>query len=287
MNSKTKRLMRPKLLDNDTQFERDIFQDRIQRQNLIKHHYGLNAAPLTLPDEELLIRGFATVLNLCDHNMVINHPLLGLKLTINKTVGAKYGYLMSCGDYQAQMLSMIQSYIEKGDKVLEIGSGLGVTTSLIGLISQEEVTAVEPQMNLHNVIKENCNLNKTNVHILHTSITPEKNNHETDFHIMQDYLSSSLFQQSGQVDVSIKVPQTSLKGLIENLSSINTLVFDIMGAEIGLIYEPEIEHFKKIICCLNTPIIGEEKTAHIVNHLIHKGYELKNIRGLVFVFCKK
>lgn len=199
MNSKTKRLMRPKLLDNDIRFEREIFKNRIQRQDLIRNHYGLNAAPLSLPDEELLIRGFATVLNLCDHNLVITHPLLGLKLVINKTVGAKYGYLMSCGDYQAQMLSMIQSYIEKGDKVLEIGSGLGVTTSLIGLISHEEVTAVEPQINLHGVIKENCKLNQAKANILHTSITPEAQSAETDFHVMQDYLSSSIFSQSGQM----------------------------------------------------------------------------------------
>lgn len=85
----------------------------------------------------------------------------------------------------------------------------------------------------------------------------------------------------------MKVPQTTLQSLLKQAHHANTLLFDIMGAEIGLVYESEIEHFKKIICCLNTPIIGEEKTAHIVNHLIHKGYEFKNIRGLIFVFCKK
>lgn len=287
MNSKTKRHIWPKLLDNDIQFERGIFQDRLHRQDLIKNHYGLNATPLTLPDEELLIRGFATVLNLCDHNIVITHPILGIKLIINKSVGAKYGYLMSCGDYQAQMLDMIQLYIQKGDKTLEIGSGLGVTTSFIGIKSQEKVIAVEPQINLHSIIQQNCALNDAKVDILHSSITPESASSETDFHVMQDYLSSSLFNKTGDVDVSIKVPQTPLKELLQKEVTVNTLVFDIMGAEIGLIYEPEIEQFQKIICCLNTPIIGEEKTAHIINHLTQKGYELKNIRGLVFVFTKK
>lgn len=286
MDLKNKRGFKPRLVDVDVRIERDIFKDRIQRQDLIKNHSGLCAQPAQLPDESLLVRGFATVLQQSEEDIIVQHPLSNLRLLINNTVGARYGYLISCGDYQQQMLDMIQKYIQKGDQIIEIGAGLGVTTAYLGLCTGQKVVALEPQEKLHDVIRKNCQLNAVAVEVIHGSITPDIKDSETDFHIMHDYLSSSLFQNSGDVDISIKVPQVNIEHIIQKTTT-NTLVFDIMGAEIGLVYEDSIQKFNKIICALNTPIIGEEKTAHIINHLTKNGFDLKNIHGLIFVFTRK
>lgn len=276
----------PRLIDADAQIERDIFRDRIERQDLIKNHVGLSAQPSRLPDEALLVRGFATVLQQSEGDIIVQHPLTNLRLIVNHVVGARYGYLISCGDYQQQMLDMIHQYVQKGDKVIEVGAGLGVTTTYLGLRTGQKMITIEPQNTLHRIIYKNCQLNNVSVDVMHGSITPDDAPSETDFHIMHDYLSSSLFETSGVVDVSIKVPKISFEDLLQK-NTANTLVFDIMGAEIGLIYEKSIQQFDKIICALNTPIIGEEKTAHIINHLAQKGFNLKNICGLIFVFIKK
>lgn len=281
-----KKSFQARLIDGDVQIESDIFKDRIQRQDLIKNHFGLNAVPTTPPDESLLIRGFATVLHQTDADIIVQHPLTPLKLIVNQTVGARNGYFICCGDYQQQMLDMIHQYVAKEDKALEVGAGLGVTTSYLGLQTEKPVVTIEPQEKLHEVIYKNTNLNNVDVQIIHGAITPDSSDDYSEFHIMQDYLKSSIFKKTGTVDVSIKVPQISLEKAIHHTNA-NTLVFDIVGAEISLIYDENIKSFNKVICALNTPIIGEEKTAHIINHLTKNGFELKNIRGLIFVFTKK
>lgn len=286
MKRSYKKPFRPHLFDADVQIERDIFRDRIHKQDMIKNHFGLTAIPQEIPEESMFIRGFASVLHQCEDDIIIHHPRTQSKLIINQLVGARNGYLMSCGDYQQQMLDMIHQYVNKGDKILEIGAGLGVTTCVLGAKAKHKVVAVEPQKRLHSIIEKNCQLNTVDVDIICGLITPEKQNKEVDFHIMQDYLRSSIFESSGEVDVSVKIPHIDITELCKN-HDLNTLVFDIVGAEIGLIYEESIQKFDKIICALNTPLIGEEKTAHILNHLGEAGFSLKNIRGLVFVFVKK
>ena len=286
MRSKKDRAFQPRLIDANIQIERDIFQDRLQRQDLIKNHFGLKAVPTTLPEESLLIRGFATVLNQAQGDIALKHPFYNLSLVVNQTVGAKYGYLISCGDYQAQLLEMLHRYLKPKDKVLEIGAGLGVTTTFMAQHTGHKVTAVEPQLNLHPIIEKNAQINNVAVEVIHATLTPENSQEKTDFYIMQDYLTSSIFEKWGQVDKTLKVPQITFAELAQK-SDANTLVFDVIGAEIAFVYDDEIARYQKIICTLNTPLIGEEKTAHIINHLIQKGFNLKNILGLTFVFTKK
>ncbi|MFT7433705.1 MAG: hypothetical protein ACI9TY_001346 [Alphaproteobacteria bacterium] len=149
MNAKNIKRLKPQLIDGDTHLSTKVFNDRINRQELSRNHKGLNSPPEPLIDEEILIQGFATILNQSKNDIIIQHPLCPMQIILNKMVGARLGYLISCGDYIQQSLDMIHSYIAPSDSVLDIGAGLGLTTTLAAIKSENAITAVEPNKELH------------------------------------------------------------------------------------------------------------------------------------------
>lgn len=275
--------LKPQLLDGDTHLNTKVYNDRIQRQELTRKRKGLNTYPDPLPEEEILIQGFATVLNQATENIIIQHPLCPIRLVLNKTIGARLGYLISCGDYVQQSLEMIQAYIHNNDTVLDIGAGFGLTTVLSAQYSHNEVVAVEPNDKLHPIIKKNATLNNIQVKIIHACVTSENLNGPTHMHIMDNTSYSSIFKHKENIDKSIMVNSLPFQHLIDMVKP-SVIVMDAVGAEMSTFHNVKLNSVNKIILTINTPIIGEKSTAAIINSLIKKGFNISDIKGLVFYF---
>tara|TARA_R110000868_G_scaffold218576_2_gene469376 strand:- start:298396 stop:299256 length:861 start_codon:yes stop_codon:yes gene_type:complete len=284
MNKKIRNI-RPHLIDEDTHLNVQVYKDRINRQENNRHHSGLNMVNVSTPEESILIRGYATVLEQSLHDIDIQHPLVPLKLTLNKTTGAKNGYLICCGDYAQQCLESIREYIKLGDRIINLGGGLGITATYAGILSKNPVTIIEPNIKMHPTIHKNADLNDISIKLLQACITPENDESLTEFHIMEEPLSSSIFKYAQEVDTSYKVETISLQKLIQE-SHANVIISDIVGAEINAFENIDLRQIDKVIITINTPIIGEKPTANLITTLSKQGFELKDIKGLVFSFIR-
>jgi FkbM family methyltransferase len=265
----------------------NVFQDRLKVSSTLYKKRGLMRAPKLSAAEELQIRSLANILNQLTTDMVLEHPRYAMKLALNETVGAKLAYLISVGDYVQHFLDAVDAYVQEGDRVLDIGAGLGVSGVLAAQCSGQKVTLVEPNPSLQYVMHKNCELNKVEATLVQACLVAGQKMGTTEFFIAEEPWSSSIFaKDSSEAGKEENVPVKSVDDLVQE-SEANTLLVDIQGAELGIFDEATLDKVQKAVVAIHTPLIGETNTAKVVNAIILKGFHLVDIRGWTFVFEKK
>ena len=262
-----------------------VYKDRLVLEKDVYQSRGLMSPYKNIDMLEERIRGLASLLNQQEGDSIMRHPRHDILLVINRTVGAEAAYLLSCGDYVQRQLDIVSQFVKPGDRVLNIGAGLGVIAMKAAQISGEPVLAVEPNEDLHAIIVKNAALNKVQVDVEKGCVVAGQKEGETDFYIAPQLWSSSIFvenQEEGEGEVK-KVPVVSLEKLTQQHKA-NFLFLDVQGAEIGLLDDTDLKSFSRVVVRIHTSLIGEKATASVVNAVMKQGFELKDIQGWCFCF---
>lgn len=128
--------------------------------------------PKIKTEEESAVFGVAHVMNQLSGDMVIEHPIYEFKCVLNRVVGPSASYLISCGRYSEDYLNSVRMFVEKGDKILNIGAGFGLAAVLGSMLSHELVIAVEPYALLHPIILKNAKENNLQIKPVHGCVVP-------------------------------------------------------------------------------------------------------------------
>jgi FkbM family methyltransferase len=256
----------------------------VAKQNEINRR-GLMGFPVDSNEDEenqkLLGQEIASLLDFA----MYQSPTTGLLLPVDKNFPANMLYYFLVGDYEEHDMQLIRRYVKPGDRVLELGGGVGLTGSLLGKASGNPVSVCEPNAALHPYIERTFAANGVALNLFKAAVTAEhvQTNYVT-FNVCKDYWWSSLVETANTNPVVVQAQRLSV--LIAETQA-DTLLVDIEGYEVDLFSDIEaLSSIKTVLVELHTPSIGTEASSNIITTLVQAGFILQDFGGHTFVFSR-
>ena len=186
------------------------------------------------------------------------------------------------GWYEGGEVNLIKKFIQPGDKVLEMGGGIGITAMAVAKqVGGENIFSFELNPYLIDWSRYNFERNGLDITVNQCALMPEAliAGDTIDFHIHKNFWGSSLMHRPGTIE-TLNVPTASLEQTIVDRAA-NTLLIDIEGAETDLLTKADLSGINKIIMEIHYGIAGREATDAMTRHLVNTGFsvDLQNTSG--------
>jgi FkbM family methyltransferase len=179
--------------------------------------------------------------------------------------------------YEKPERVLVSKAIAAGDRILEIGAGIGVVSLICARIcGQESILSYEANPIAASVLKYNFSLNNMVPNLRIRAVG--KNAGPVDFHFHDNIFSSSLVRR-GETEKS-QVEADAISAVLMEFQP-NVLVIDAEGAEIELLPEVVGTSVHKIIAELHPHIVGELPIQGMIDGLQNAGFSKREIYGKV------
>ncbi len=172
--------------------------------------------------------------------------------------------------YEAPERHLVASAINKTDRVLEIGSGIGLVSLVAAKIcGPENVLSYEANPNLKAVIEENHRLNRMTLNLRMKAVTVD--GADASFFVDENIISSSLIDRASAREITVS--SESLNDILDEFRP-TALILDVEGAEVELLSHVNLGSVKKIIVELHPHIVGDDAIESLEGHIEKKGFKL-------------
>ncbi|MNZ29433.1 hypothetical protein D3C78_466810 [compost metagenome] len=206
----------------------------------------------------------------------------GLKLVVDRNFPANMLYYFLAGDYEESDLGLIRRHVQPGDKVLELGGGVGLTGALVGQVSGMAVTICEPNPALPPLIRRTFAANGQQLNLIEAAAVNEAlGDGYISFNVAPGYWWSSLLPIKDSS--SLPVRSFRLSHLLE-LSSANVLLVDIEGYESQLFEGTDLQSVDTLIMEIHAPSLGAQTSCNLITSIIRRGFDLVDFAAQSFVF---
>lgn len=191
------------------------------------------------------------------------------------------------GSYEAKEARNVSRAVKPGDRVLELGSGIGVITSIIARIPDVSVFAFEANPSTARlaarILEANGATNVTFSQGLLTASDPATHS----FYVRRDLWMSSMDENQGPYESRIEIGSANIDEFIQR-HRINALVMDIEGAERDLLRDAKLEGVERIFVELHDHLYSLSGVRDITQALAQKGYayDPRGSRGPCVLFAK-
>jgi FkbM family methyltransferase len=198
---------------------------------------------------------------------VISHR--GIRISLDKEMGEGPLRALRDGSYEGGELAAIERYIRPTDIVLEMGTGIGfITLFCAKIVGPGNVFTYEANRTLEPRIRKNFALNKMEPH-LNFAVLGDKDA-EIDFHVQEEYWSSSRLQRSNTVR-TVKVKQLAVNSVLNQVSP-TMIVMDIEGGECDLVPLMNLDGIERLMIELHPYLTGDQAADAVVQHLLSAGF---------------
>ncbi|MBE0412924.1 FkbM family methyltransferase [Yoonia sp.] len=190
------------------------------------------------------------------------------------------------GLYEAHEIKGLQAVIHPTDKVLELGTGLGIITSLSARQAKNgHVLSFEANPDLIEDARNLVRLNGiSNVEIRHGVLVKDPTEAEQTFHLAKSFAESSLRPMSHAVS-TITVPTHDLVAVQADFQP-DVLICDIEGAEADLLPQVDLATIRAAVIELHPHVLSAGEVAGIYDHFIANQLypKIEHCGGTVVVF---
>lgn len=175
------------------------------------------------------------------------------------------------GTYEAKEARWAVKAARPRDRILELGSGIGVITSLLAAVEGTRIMAFEANPHTvalaKKVIKAN---NRNNVELRHGLLTAGPPGDFT-FYVRKDLWMSSLLEHQGPYLDTIKIQSANIDEFISR-AGIDLIVMDIEGAELDLLTGAELPGVERVFLEFHDHLYGLEGIRHLTTAMAEKGF---------------
>lgn len=180
----------------------------------------------------------------------------GVRVPIRpQEISAEIWAALESGRYEANEARRIPRAIRPGDRVLELGAGLGVITSIIAAIEDVRVWSFEADPETARLAKRVVDLNcKENV-VLANGILAAGPPRRMTFYQRSDFWMSSGFAEQGPYERAIEIASGDVDAFISQ-HRINALVMDVEGAELDLLQHAQLAGVERVFLELHDHLYG-------------------------------
>jgi FkbM family methyltransferase len=174
--------------------------------------------------------------------------------------------------YEGGESKALAELLEQGDRILELGAGVGVTSTIAALQpGVESVLAVEANPALIPLVTETYRLNNAkNVTLLNGIVVPDEAEPAV-FYLREDFWASSMEPDSRPYKEAVKVAPLSIKDLMVRQKP-TVISCDIEGAELGLFNDIDLSQVRLMILEFHPKVYGQEGVDGIISMLWNKGF---------------
>ena len=179
------------------------------------------------------------------------------------------------GTYEDYECQLVERMVRAGDRVLEIGTGIGVVSLLATRLAGEgNVLSCEANPALEPLIRANYARNGWQPHLRMSAVTAD--GRDLVFHQNDNLLTSSAHdrQLAGE---TITVPSAPINDLIAEHAP-TVLVMDVEGSETELLPAADLAGVQTIIVEVHPHIVGEEEIAGLLAGLEAQGFRVAERR---------
>jgi FkbM family methyltransferase len=198
----------------------------------------------------------------------------GVKLQFGYHLAAKVRQALLDGEYEEKELRLLRTTLTRGDKVMELGTGLGFLASFCAKqIGAERVVTYEgnPQMERH--IRRNFALNGVAPTLIMSLVGREAE--ERAFHLNREAWCSSTWKRPGTVS-TITVPVRPFNEEVRSVKP-SLLIIDIEGGEVELVPHMDLTGIRGIVIELHEQVTGPEGLQTVRQSLLARGFRLEEI----------
>lgn len=173
--------------------------------------------------------------------------------------------------YEDAERALLQRVVQPGDRVLEIGGGIGVVGILATrLAGAGRVTSYEANPTLEPVIRANYALNGLEPDLRMRAVTVD--GQPVTFHQSDNVLSSSLYARA-EAGREIRVDSDALADVLGEVAP-DVLVMDVEGAEIDLLADLKFEGIRAMVVELHPHVVGQDRIDALLVSLDERGFEV-------------
>ncbi|RWH83975.1 MAG: FkbM family methyltransferase [Mesorhizobium sp.] len=191
------------------------------------------------------------------------------------------------GSYEAKEARWVFKAVKRNDRVLELGTGIGVITSLIGKIPGVQVWAFEANPSTAALAKRVIDANNLGNVTLQQGILAAGAPRTFRFYVRKDLWMSSMDEKQGPYEDVISIASINIDEFIFQ-HKINVLVMDIEGAERDLLGGAQLPGVQRVFLELHDHLYGLSGIRDITQALATKGYayDPRGSRGACVLFAK-
>lgn len=196
------------------------------------------------------------------------------------------------GTYEQTERRLVEALLHPSDRVLEVGTAIGVVTMVAAAITApEQVLTFDGNPHIVADAKKNFVANgmadiNSNTGILKCRKNYLRSGHLEKFHVSKNFWASRFNAQEPGKDIIevVDVPVFCLEDQIKAHAA-NVLIVDIEGGEVDLLQGAKIPEIRLIIVEVHYWAVGQEKTDAMIRYLMKIGFniDLKFTAGGVVV----
>ncbi len=179
-----------------------------------------------------------------------------------------------CKDYERDERKLVRDILNPGDRVLEIGGGIGlIALAARESVSDESIVVYEANPDLISDIKRNFELNGAHIKIINAAIVSDDVEAETtSFYVHCDFWASGL-DSDKNAETVVTVNAVRLKDALEKHRP-NVLIVDVEGAECAIFANTTLPGVDLLCVETHPHKTGVEASSHLVRSLLNAGFEV-------------
>ena len=195
------------------------------------------------------------------------------------------------GGYEEREANAVRQVLRRGDRVLELGGGIGFISSLIGTSRPpSEFHVYEGNPQLVPFIRQVHALNGLDNISVHNTLLSVDATDDVPFYLREDFLGSSMDRDNDPDTIidTVMVPQKPFADVIETLQP-TFLVCDIEGAESTILPSADLSCLRAAVVELHPQWTGQDGVQAVFDAFQNAGltYFARTSHGKVVTFKKR
>lgn len=192
------------------------------------------------------------------------------------------------GSYEAKEAKWVFKAVKPNDRVLELGAGIGIITSLIAKVPGVQVWSFEANPSTAALAQRVISANDIDNVVFSQGLLAAGEPHIIPFYVRKDLWMSSMDENQGPYECEISLTSDNIDDFIP-AHAINVLVMDIEGAERDLLRRSELPGIDRIFLELHDHLYGLSGIREITQDLAAKGfaYDPRGSYGPCVLFAKE
>lgn len=183
-------------------------------------------------------------------------------------VGVDVRHEIIRGNYEFAERQLLKSILRPGDRVVEIGAGIGAVGLLASrIVGPKNVTSFEANPGLEQIIRGNYALNKLEPELVMKAVTPRGGS--VKFFVTPNLLSSSLHSRDQHQEVEV---ESEAIGNVLSAKNPSVLVLDVEGAEVELLPPANLSGVRALLIEMHPNIAGKEEIQNLESKLEDIGF---------------
>ncbi|MDX0249805.1 FkbM family methyltransferase [Sinorhizobium meliloti] len=161
------------------------------------------------------------------------------------------------GRYESKEATQVEKLLKEGDRVLEIGSGLGFISTIAARDPKtEDVLCYEADPRLIPFIKSVHELNGIKkATVRNVALTTDLSQKELTFYVRKDFWGSSFSKAAGEYESTAIIPTQSFNEVVQQFRP-TFIVCDIEGAELDLFFNASLFGVTRVLMEIHSRVLG-------------------------------